>query len=81
MAKLMHEKQRKEIKQLRRLSKHAEAAQLSGFDHRMKQKIRMVQYEIFSTEKADRRKQQRAKQEQERLRFGGSENPWCGWCN
>ena len=38
-------------------------------------------YELLRTQKNERKQQQRAKQEQERVRLGGSESPWCGWCN
>ena len=82
MAKLMHEQQRKHIKQLRRrIRRDSHPYLMIGFTNRMQQKIRTQQYEILRTEKANRREQQRRKQEQERVRIESSASPWCGWCN
>jgi hypothetical protein len=78
----MHELQRRYIKQLRRkMRRDIDPNLLMGFHHRMKQKIRTQKYEILRTDKANRREQQRQKQEQKHLCLGGGENPWCGWCN
>jgi hypothetical protein len=80
MAKLMHELQRKYIKQLRR-KRRDQTEDTLGFMEHMTRKIRTQKHDILRTEKANRREQQRRKQEQERLRLGGGESPWCGWCN